>query len=391
MNLSGLTPPSLIRINPPGLVIGHRPYMLDRQNEPLSPDAEKDGAIALARKVSFLSRPASYFPKPQTVVARETHMSWVFMAGDRVYKLKKPVRFSYLDFSTLERRAAACRAEVLLNRRLAPDVYLGVAPLSATSTGYQIASKGPVIDWLVVMRRLDESQTLEAAVRNQAVSPVQVHRLADILGRFYSHASRVLIAPKNYALSLQKAALADRRVLLKPAFDLPQGTIERIANVQQRFLRQRVEVLTERVHRRLVLDGHGDLRPEHIWLTAPFPIIDCLEFDARLRASDALDELAFLHLECERLGARWVGETLRGRLSILLDDDPASGLFLFYRIGRAMLRARLSIAHLADPHPRTPEKWPRLARTYLALARKDSVRLERLLEGGPDQRINHAW
>jgi len=170
VNLSGLTPPSLIRINPPGLVIGHRPYMLDRQNEPLSPDAEKDGAIALARKVSFLSRPASYFPKPQTVVARETHMSWVFMAGDRVYKLKKPVRFSYLDFSTLERRAAACRAEVLLNRRLAPDVYLGVAPLSATSTGYQIASKGPVIDWLVVMRRLDESQTLEAAVRSQAVS-----------------------------------------------------------------------------------------------------------------------------------------------------------------------------------------------------------------------------
>ena len=105
-------------------------------------------------------------------------MSWVFMAGERVYKLKKPVRFSYLDFSTLERRAAACRAEVLLNRRLAPDVYLGVASLSATSTGYQIASNGPVIDWLVVMRRLDESQTLEAAVRSQAVSAVEVHRLA---------------------------------------------------------------------------------------------------------------------------------------------------------------------------------------------------------------------
>jgi len=75
--------------------------MLDWQNEPPSQGAEKDGAIALARKVGFLSRPDSYVPKPQTVVARETHMSWVFMAGDRVYKLKKPVRFSYLDFSTL--------------------------------------------------------------------------------------------------------------------------------------------------------------------------------------------------------------------------------------------------------------------------------------------------
>jgi hypothetical protein len=98
----------------------------------------------------------------------------------------------------------------------------------------------------------------------------------------------------------------------------------------------------------------------------------------------------WLHLECERLGARWVGETLRDRLSTLLDDNPASGLFFFYRIGRAMLRARLSIAHLADPHPRTPGKWPRLARTYLALARKDAARLERLL-GGRNRRIDHAW
>lgn len=107
------------------------------------------------------------------------------------------------------------------------------------------------------------------------------------------------------------------------------------------------QLLAERVHRRFLLDGHGDLRPEHIWLIAPFPIIDCLEFDARLRASDALDEIAFLHLECERLGGRWVGEGLRRHLAVQLDDKPSSGLFLFYRIGRAMLRARLSIAHLS--------------------------------------------
>ena len=110
-----------------------------------------------------------------------------------------------------------------------------------------------------------------------------------------------------------------------------------------------------------------------------FPIIDCLEFNARLRTLDALDELAFLHLECERLGGRWVGEALRRRLAIFLDDDPATGLFVFYRINRAMLRARLSIAHLIDPNPRTPEKWPRLAQTYLAIARADARQLERLL------------
>jgi aminoglycoside phosphotransferase family enzyme len=352
--------------------------MLDRQNEPLGPDTEDDGA-SLARKVRFLSRPDSYVPAPETVTARETHMSWVFMAGDRVYKLKKPVLFPYLDFSTLERRATACRAEVSLNRRLAPDVYLGVAPLTMSPSGYAIGGSGRVVDWLVVMRRLDESQTLEELLKAHKVSQAEIQRLANILRQFCSHASRVTINPESYLLTLQKAAVVDRHVLLHQAFNLNRSTVERISNLQQRFLRQRREILAERVRRRFILDGHGDLRPEHIWLSAPFPIIDCLEFNARLRTSDALDEVAFLHLECERLGGRWVGEALRRRLAISLDEDPATGLFLFYRIGRAMLRARLSIAHLADPQPRTPEKWPRLARAYLAMARSDARQLERLL------------
>jgi uncharacterized protein len=315
--------PLLIDVKPPIFAIGHRLCMLDRQNELLGQDADNDDAIAFAREVSFLGRPDSYVPPPKTVVTRETHMSWVFMAGERVYKLKKPVRFSYLDFSTLERRAAACQAEDALNRRLAPDVYLGVIPLSQTSTGYEIAGKGSVVDWLVVMRRLDERQTLEAVLHDHKVSLAQVHRLADILSRFYSHASRVEITPESYLLSLQKAVLTDRRILFKRALDLPQGVVGRIVNVQHRFLRQRPGVLADRVHRRFIRDGHGDLRPEHIWLSPPFPIIDCLEFDARLRASDALDELAFLHLECERLGGRWVGEAIRERLSIFFGQRPS--------------------------------------------------------------------
>lgn len=355
--------------------------MLDRHNESLGQDAENNSATALARKVRFLSRPDSYVPAPQTVVTRETHMSWVFMAGERVYKLKKPVRFPYLDFSTIERRATACQAEDALNRRLAPDVYLGVVPLIEASNSYAIGGSGHISDWLVVMRRLDEDQTLEAALRNRNVSQAQVCRLANILSRFYSHASRVMIEPGSYLLSLKKAILADRRVLLDAAFDLPRGTIERIVNVQHHFLEKRQDTLKERVHLRLIFEGHGDLRPEHIWLGTPFPIIDCLEFNARLRTLDGLAEIAFLHLECERLGGGWAGDALRRRLSNLLNDNPASGLFLFYRIGRAMLRARLSIAHLGDPHPRTPEKWPRLARAYLALAKADVMRLERLLAG----------
>src|SRR5665647_2768387 len=111
-------------------------------------------ALTLDDKVRFLSCPATYSCADGQVVTRETHMSWVFMAGDRVYKLKKPVRFSYLDFSTLDRRAAACRAEYLLNRRLAPDVYLDVVPLTASPSGLAISGDGPVVDWLVLRLRL---------------------------------------------------------------------------------------------------------------------------------------------------------------------------------------------------------------------------------------------
>jgi uncharacterized protein len=368
----------LISIKPPRGFIGHKVVMLDRKIELFGLDAEDD-TVSLGGKVRFLSRPDSYISVPETVTARETHMSWVFMAGDRVYKLKKPVRFPYLDFSTLKRRADACVAEVSLNCRLAPDVYLGVAPLTTTSTGYAIGGGGRIADWLVVMRRLDESQTLEALLSVNEVSRAGIAALTRNLRRFYSHAYRVTINPESYLLSLQKAAAVDRQVLLNPTFNLNRGTIERIFHIQRRYLRQRRKILAERVHRRFILEAHGDLRPEHIWLSAPFPIIDCLEFNAHLRTLDALDEVAYLHLECERLGGRWVGEALRRRLATFLEDDPATGLFLFYRINRAMLRARLSVAHLIDPHPRTPEKWPRLARLYLAIARADARRLECLL------------
>ncbi|MGY3534473.1 hypothetical protein [Bradyrhizobium sp. USDA 4452] len=229
------------------------------------------------------------------------------------------------------------------------------------------------------MRRLDEDQTLEALLHARKVSLAHIQQLADKLQQFYSRAARALINVDSYRLSLKRAVASDRRMLINPAFRLNRGTIEWISRVQHRYLHQHREVLTDRIRRRFILDAHGDLRPEHIWLSPPFPIIDCLEFNSRLRTLDALDELAFLHLECDRLGGLWVGNALRSRLAILLDDDPATGLFLFYRINRAMLRARLSIAHMIDPHPRTPEKWPRMAHTYLSIARMDARQLDRLL------------
>jgi aminoglycoside phosphotransferase family enzyme len=336
-------------------------------------------ALGLDDKVRFLSRPDTYPGNVGRVVARETHMSWVFMAGERVYKLKKPVRFAYLDFSTLDRRAAACRAEYLLNRRLAPDVYLGVVPLAASTSGLAISGDGPVVDWLVVMRRLEESETLEAALRGGRLKPLQVDRLAATLAAFYAHAPRVQLEPEQYLVGWQNALTDNCRVLFNARLGLPQGCVERIAHALRRFASKRSDLLLERIHTRRYVDAHGDLRPEHIWLRDPVTIIDCLEFNAKLRALDPLDEIAFLHLECERLGGLPAADRIRHRLARALGDDASSGLFLFYRAHRAMLRARLSIAHLLDATPRTPEKWPPLARIYLELAAADAARVAHIL------------
>lgn len=338
-------------------------------------------AVTLEEKVRFLIREGP----DGSAEPIETHMSWVFLSPGRVFKLKKPVRFPYLDFSSLDRRAAACQAELKLNRRLAPDVYLRVAPLVRSLEGrLSVGGEGEVVDWLVVMRRLDAAASLRARLANH-VSDRELDRLARTLARFYRRAPHVRTTAARSLVEWRRALAADRRILLDPQFDLPRGKIRRIDAVLCRFLRTRRVTLERRVRARRILDGHGDLRPEHIWLTDPVRIIDGLEFSAALRAADPIDEIAFLDLECERLGAPEAGRRLARRVAAGLGDRTSEALKAFYRCRRAMLRARLSIAHLLDPETRTPEKWPRATRIYLALAARDARRLDRLLRRPGDR------
>jgi len=307
-------------------------------------------------------------------------MSLVFLAGDRAYKLKKPAQFPYLDFSTIERRRLACQAELRLNRRLAPDVYREVTPLVQSAHGLAIGGAGEIVDWLVVMSRLDEGQMLDRAILDGRLDRWQLDRVIAALVAFYRHAGTVLISPAAYISEFRWSLTYDRRVLLDPRFQLPVGIVRRIECAQRRFLSERGNLLAQRVRGRHIIDGHGDLRPEHIFLGSPVRIIDCLEFNARLRMVDPLDEIAFLCIECERLGAAWASAYLRRRITYALRDGNLDELFTFYRCHRAMLRARLAVAHLLEAAPRTPEKWLPLARSYLRLAAVDAKRLEQTLK-----------
>jgi aminoglycoside phosphotransferase family enzyme len=226
------------------------------------------------------------------------------------------------------------------------------------------------------MKRLDERCMLDRLIEDGRLQVAQLDRLIDVLAQFYRTATPVFLSPAIHLADLRRSLVYNRRVLLDPRFAIPTGLVWRVDRAQRRFLERRGDLIAARLRHRRIVDGHGDLRPEHIWLDDKVRIIDCLEFNARLRVVDPFDEIAYLGLECERLGAAWVGAYLQQRMQHLLRDGPADELFAFYRCHRATLRARLAIAHLFEPHPRTPEKWPRLAADYLALAAESACKLE---------------
>src|SRR5208282_2207886 len=174
----------------------------------------------LEEKVAFLSDPRSYDGSPGKVEVRETHMSWVFLAGDYVFKLKKPVRFPYLDFSTFAKRQMACRAEAELNRRLAPDVYLGAVPLCISAKVLAIGKGTAVVDWLVKMRRLNEGRMLNRLIAQRNADRHCLDAIAFRLAGFYRKANAVLLRPEAYLKQWKLNLQQNRAVLLDPRFNL---------------------------------------------------------------------------------------------------------------------------------------------------------------------------
>jgi aminoglycoside phosphotransferase family enzyme/predicted kinase len=286
--------------------------------------------------------PAFYPHQPAVVELKETHISRVYLAGDWVYKCKKPVRFDFLDFSSVELRRQACEDEVRLNRRLAPDVYLGVAPITANDGSFQLGGSGEPVEWLVRMRRLPVEQTLEQLFLRGALRPTDIERLAETLAEFYRGLPPAPLTTAEYIASLTKHVQQNRVELLTVSHHLPAEQVRRVHEQQLRLLQLRPELLAARVAAGRVVEGHGDLRPEHICLTHPPVIFDCIEFSREFRTLDLADELAFLASECDHLGAAWVGPQLFVQCAQLLGDHVPAALVSFYKSYRACVRAKVA-------------------------------------------------
>ena len=221
-----------------------------------------------AELVEWLSRPEHHPDRPSSVEVIETHISWVFLTKLYAYKLKKPVRFDFLDFTTPETRRWACEQELCLNRRLAHSVYLDLVPLVRRANGrLQLGGSGEPVDWLVKMRRLPSERRLDKLIRSGRLNDFEMVRVAKVLSGFYVQAPPLTLRPNQYLQSLEHHVRDNLHELLKFAGELPEVLIKRAHVVQLSLLKLLPHLLVGRVCDGRIVEGHGDLRPEHIYLT----------------------------------------------------------------------------------------------------------------------------
>jgi aminoglycoside phosphotransferase family enzyme len=232
------------------------------------------------------------------------------------------------------------------------------------------------VDWLVKMRRLPASGLLDHILERQSISDAEVDRLIALLVRFFRHARRSPIAGKSYLGRLRRQVAANRRALRGYGAQLRQALADQVAETQRRLMALASPELTARgAH---VVEGHGDLRPEHVCVGRPLCVIDCVEFDRDLRLSDPVEELAFLALETERLGHRRLAARLLRRYLEMRGDRVGEAVVQFYMSHRAATRAKLAAWHIADPQFPDPRPWIARCHSYLRDALRHARRAVRL-------------
>ena len=343
-----------------------------RQNNSFS-----ETTISIKEKVDFLKQPDVYPEYVNEVKTKETHMSWVFLAGNFVYKLKKPIKYKFQDLSTIELRYRNCLEEVRLNQALAKEIYLKVLPLVLGDDGkLYLEKEGKIVDWLIKMKRIPDEHMLDYLIKSNQVEEEQIIDAAKFLANFYKKSIPFEIFPDQYMKKLEQEIIDTYKELLNQHFDLPLIQIESIFKILLHYLFKHFTLFDKRIFTRRIIEGHGDLRPEHIRIV-PYPvIIDCLEFSKELRILDAAEELSYLAMECEKLGNSRVGQLFFDTYVKESGDLIPGDLILFYKGKRAFLRAYLVARHMAEPAYKDKSKWFSSANAYLNLAEKYCKEIE---------------
>ena len=294
-----------------------------------------------------LSDPATY-PGHPPVTMHETHASWVFVAGERAYKVKKPVALGFLDYSSLTRRRRACAEEVRVNRALAPDVYLGVRAIVRSGPHLRLAPESApgALEYAVEMRTFDEADTLAGLIGAQALEPEHVAAAARLLAEFHRRAPVTREWGPERVLERCSVNLAELEQSNPPR----TWRVDAAAGFARAFVHAHAEPLRLRSREGFARDGHGDLRCEHVLVRPQLRVVDRIEFDPQLRRIDVACDLAFLAMDLEARGARWAASELFTAYERDGLDCGVPALRSFYATHWALVRAKVAlIAGVEDP------------------------------------------
>ncbi len=332
----------------------------------------QDSWKELERKVEFLKDPRSYPHHPQRVEVFETHLSYVFVAGEFSFKIKKPNAFPYLHLETLKDRFENINQEFNLNKSLTPGFYLKVIPLLETlDEDFFLEVEKPnakIVEWVLKMKTYPRDMCLDKLIEKKKIPQEQLKKAFDKLFLLYDK-SRGLDVNPDYFLELFYETIRDVKVFIHQFGNQEKFQfITKIIRHQEEFLLYHSFEIRNRVEKKLIVEGHGDLRPEHVCLMEDPILVDCLEFNKRLRILDPLDEIACLDLECELLGNSDVGTMMLNYYQQLTHDQFDMDLYHFYKIQRALVRAKLCLGHTQDQFVKSKEIWGEKCDDYLKLA-----------------------
>ena len=328
--------------------------------------------------VKALLNSQAYPHKPPEVELVQTQMSFVFLAGDFVYKVKKAVDLGYLDYSTLEKRHFFCHQELELNRRLCPDVYLAVVPISEDRGGFRIEGTSKAVEYAVKMKMLPRERMMDVLLPRGGVSREMIARVAGKLAGFH-----------RQARTGQEIAAFGRLDVIRRNCDenfaqtgkyigvsITSEEYEHIKSYTDTFIDSNTSLFDARVREGRVRDCHGDLHAAHVCLTDDICIYDCIEFNDRFRYADVASELAFLAMDLDRYQRVDLSRHLVDNYVKLSEDGELLKLLNFYKCYRAYVRGKVESFKLDDPY--IPEEQKRnvlaIAQGYFKLAESYALR-----------------
>ncbi len=324
-----------------------------------------------------LSNPACLPDKTESVSVVQTHISFVFIADEFVYKVKKPVNLGFLDFSTLKKREYYCQQEIILNRRLSKDVYIDVLPITYESGNYSMGrGQGRVVEYAVKMRRLPDEMLMKSVFLKGKLKDEHLKKVALILSNFHStagYSSEIskFGRPEAFKVNTDENFAQTRKYIGKT---IDKSDFSALESWTENFYKSNGDLFLNRIKQKKIRDCHGDLHMEHVCLAEGIPIIDCIEFNDRFRYTDIVSDIAFLLMDLEYHGGYEFSKKLWRFYNESGLESKVDPLITFYKVYRAYVRGKVNSFQLDDENIdeekkedaiQTSQKYFKLAGSYI--------------------------